>query len=279
MFQILEVYKNVKKLPLKIKENRMKKNFILGLISFFAFSLSAITPEEVLEKARTQANIETMASDADINIQQPIGRTIEVLSMRQYTGKDANGAQSSMIIFLGPAKHKGTRFLMIERKDGSNNQQVFLPSLGKSRRIATEAEGSNSFFGTDFSYNDIAFMSRATSLDVHKFLPEEKYNGIDCYVIESSPKNKNDAYSKSISKIEKSSNHLLCAEFYDKKGKATKMIELLDYKKVDDVDTPMSVKMTTYSTSTATVILIKNIKYGIKIPPRIFTTRYLETGK
>ncbi|MEL3909135.1 MAG: outer membrane lipoprotein-sorting protein [Treponemataceae bacterium] len=257
----------------------MKKFFIMILTSFLTFSLVAANPEEILEKARTQTSIKTMASDADINIQQPIGRTIEILKVRQYTGKDANGAQSSMIIFLGPAKHKGTRFLMIERKDGSNNQQVFLPSLGKSRRIAAEAEGNNSFFGTDFSYNDIAFMSRAINLDTHKFLPEENYKGVDCYVIESTPKNKKESYSKSISKIEKATNLLLCAEFYDKKGQAAKLIELLDYKNVDSIDTPMNVKMTTYSTSTATVISIKNIKYGLKIPPRVFTTRYLETGR
>lgn len=257
----------------------MKKMISIVVAALMMFSVAAVTPEEVLEKARTQTTVKTMASDVEVNIQAPIGNTIEILKLRQYTGKDANDLQSSMMIFMGPPKHKNTRFLMIERADGSNDQRVFLPSMGKSRRIATEAEGNNAFFGTDFSYNDIAFMSRSISLDTHTFLPEETYNGIECYVIESVPKNKKDAYSKSICKIAKSNNLLLRAEFFDKKGKAVKLIELLNYKNIDGIDTPMDVKMTTYATQSSTVISIKKIQYGLKIPSTVFTTRYLETGK
>lgn len=258
----------------------MKKLFLTVIFAvLMAFTLSAVTPAEVLEKARTQANIKTMASEADVNIQQPVGKTIEILKLRQYVGKNANGLQSTMIIFRGPAKHKGTRFLMIERKDGSTDQRVFLPSLGKSRRIAAESEGSSSFFGTDFSYNDMAFMSRNVNLDEHSFLPEENYNGEDCFVIQSIPKDKKEAYSKSVCKVAKKDYRLLCAEFYNKDGEAVKLIECLDYESINGVMTPMNLKMTTKTTNTSTVISIKNIQYGLTIPNEIFTTRYLETGR
>lgn len=261
------------------KENKMKK-LLLGFAAVIAASvLCALTPEEVLEKARTQTSVKTMASDAQVDIQKPIGTSIEILNLREYTGKNSGGQQATMIMFTGPAKYKNTRFLMIERKDNTTDQRVFLPSMGKSRRIAAESEGSSSFFGTDFSYNDMAFMSRSVSLDTHKFLKDENYAGLDCYVIESTPNNKKESYSKSVSKVSKSDNRLLCAEFFDKHGKAVKFIELLDYKTVDGVITPMSIKMTTYATKSSTVISIKKIKYGLTVPPAVFTTRYLETGK
>lgn len=257
----------------------MKKLIANFIAVIMASAMFALTPEEVLEKARTQTSIKTMASDAQVDIQKPIGTSIEILNLREYTGKDAQGQQATMIMFTGPAKYKNTRFLMIERKDDTNDQRVFLPSMGKSRRIAAEKEGSSSFFGTDFSYNDMAFMSRGVSLDNHQFLDDEKYAGVDCYVIESTPKNKKESYSKSVSKISKVDNRLLCAEFFDKHGKAVKFIELLDYKVVDGVATPMNIKMTTYATKSSTVISMKQIKFGLNIPTAVFTTKYLETGK
>lgn len=258
----------------------MKRFFSVIVFTFLALNFWATTPEEVLENARTKTNIKTMASEAQVNIQKPIGTTIGQLLLRQYTGKDVNNRNASMIIFLGPAKYKNTRFLMIERDNGSNDQRVFLPSMRKSRRIAAEAEGKSAFFGTDFSYNDIAFMSRAIKLDNHKFLPDEKYSGEDCYVIESVPKDqKESSYAKTVSKIAKSTNLLLCATFYDKDNNEAKFIELLDYKNVNGIETPMNVKMTTYSTKSSTVISIRQIKYNLPIPAGVFTQRYLETGR
>lgn len=257
----------------------MKKLFLTTTLSLLALGLFAITPAEVLDNARTQTNVKSMASQAQVNIQQPIGNTIEILELIQYAGKNANGLQSTTIEFRKPAKYKNTRFLMIKRENGTSDQRVFSPSLGKSRRVAAESEGSQSFFGTDFSYNDMAFMTRGINLDNHSFLPEEEYKGNICYVIQSLPKNKKEMYSKSICKVTKDTNQLLCAEFYDKNGVAVKFIELLDYENKDGVMTPMNIKMTTYKTNTSTVISIKNIKYGIKIPNKIFSTRYLETGR
>lgn len=258
----------------------MKKFYsMIVLLTLFAFSLSAQTASEVMDKARTQTSVKSVISRAEVNIQQPAGTTIEILSLDQYSGKNDKGLQSTMIIFKGPAKHKGTRFLMIERKNGSNDQRVFLPSLGKSRRIASESEGSSAFFGTDFSYNDMSFMTRSVALDTHTFLPEETYKGEACYVIESVPNDKSETYSKSVCRVTKATNRLLTAEFFNKEGKAIKLIEFLDYKKIDTIMTPMNVKMTTYSTNTSTVISIKDIIYGKKIPAKIFSIRFLETGR
>lgn len=256
----------------------MKKLLSLILTFSVCFALHALTPEEVLEISRTQTSIDTMASEAQVSVQRPVGTTIEMLSLREYTGYDASNQQANMIVFNAPAKYKNTRFLMVTRKDGSMDQRVYLPSMGKSRRVTAETEGSGSFFGTDFSYSDIAFLSRAVALDTHTFLDEEEYNGKECYVIQSIPKTA-EGYAKCINKISKADNMLQTAEFYDKTGKLVKRLEFLDYKDVSGVLTPFTVKMTTLATNTATVISIKKIEYGLKIPTAVFTTRYLETGR
>ena len=38
-------------------------------------------------------------------------------------------------------------------------------------------------------------------------------------------------------------------------------------------------KLSTVKTNTSTIITIKKIEYGMKIPEYVFTQKYLETGK
>ncbi|MEW5815538.1 MAG: outer membrane lipoprotein-sorting protein [Spirochaetota bacterium] len=49
---------------------------------------------------------------------------------------------------------KGTGFLNLEHTNGANDQWLYLPALGKIRRIAASGRGG-SFTGSDFTYADI----------------------------------------------------------------------------------------------------------------------------
>ncbi len=257
----------------------MKKIVLIVFSFMFVFGVSfAQTPEEIIQSVRGQTTINNIGAEAEITIQRA-GKTMEVIKMIQYTSKDASGLQRTMIILKAPAKYKNTRFLMRELKNGVTDQRVFFPALGKTTRIVAESSGNEAFLGTDFSYNDMAFMERDPSLDSYRMLPEETYKGKKCYVIEALPKNKAFFYAKTIIKVEKSKKLLMTAEFFDKSGKKVKQIELLNYKEIDGVNTPYDVKMTTFATNTASIISMKKIKFGLEIPEKIFTTKYLETGK
>lgn len=256
------------------------KKMILIIVSTVVFCgvLFSETADEILRKARTKSSVNSVATRSKMEIQKN-GAAINILVIDQYSSKDKDGLQRALIGFREPANAKGTRFLMLKKANGSTDQRIFLPGLGKTRRIASESEGDESFMGTDFSYNDVSFMDRDISLDAHSVLREEEYNGKQCYVIESIPKDKKYAYSKIIQWIEKQAHIFLKGEFYDKKNRLEKIMELSDYKEVNGIMTPFTTKLSSVKVNTSTVVHIEKIQYNINIPDKLFTYKYLETGK
>lgn len=251
---------------------------VIMLAASLGSFLFAETAEEIINKARTKSSVNSVATRSKMEIQKG-GTTINILVIDQFSSKDAKGLQRTFIGFREPANVKGTRFLMLEKAGGAMDQRIFLPAAGKVRRIAAESAGNESFMGTDFSYNDVSFMERKTSLDTYTILRKEELDGKTCFVIEAVPKDKKYSYSKVIMWIEKENNILLKAEFYDSKDRIEKFMELSDYKDVAGILTPHTTKLSTVKVNTSTIIHIEKIQYGTKIPEKVFTQKYLETGK
>lgn len=262
------------------------KTSSLYVLLFFVFTnvfiansfLHSQNAKEIVKKAKTQVDLSTLGTRAKMYIQKD-GKTLNIMVIDQYSSKDKNGLQRTLIDFKEPANAKGIRFLMQAKKDGSMDQRIYLPSLKKVKRIAAESDGSESFMGTDFSYNDVSFLSRNAEQDTFTFLPDANIDKKNCYVIEGKPKDSSYSYSKTVLFITKEDSTMLKAEFYNKDGKVIKILELSNYKKVQGVNTPMQTKLSTIATKTSTIIELQKVNYGMKIPEKVFTTKYLETGK
>lgn len=252
--------------------------FFAALIIYSAAGLAAEdSPETIVKAARTQAAITSIGTRAKMEIQKG-GTTLNELVVDQYSLRESNGNQRSFLEIKAPANVKGTRFLMIA-KNGSVDQRIYLPSLGKIRRITGTTEGTESFLGTDFSYNDLAYMERDSSLDTYRMLTEDSHNGALCYVIEAKPKDTKSEYAKTHVWIEKDTNRFVKTEFFDAKETRVKIIEISDYRIIQGINTPMVTKMTTLAADTSTVIRILKMQYNMQIPDKVFTPRYLEQGR
>ena len=256
----------------------MKKNIFLCLMVLCPILLFSQNAKEIVKKAKTQVDLSSLGTRAKMQIQKD-GKTLNILLIDQYSSKDKNGFQRTMIEFKEPAIAKGTRFLMQEKKDGTMDQRIFLPSLKKVRRIATENDGSESFMGTDFSYNDVSFMTRDADRDDFVLLEEQTIEGKECYAIEGKPKDVGYSYNKTVLFISKQDNMILKVEFYNKENVLVKILELSNYKKIQNVLTPMQTKISTLATNTSTIIELQKVSYGMRIPEKVFTTKYLETGR
>lgn len=248
----------------------------LLLIYNSATLFAAETPESIMKSTRSTATIESIGTRAKMEIQRN-GTTLAELLVDQYSLRQENN-QRTFLEIKSPANVKGTRFLMIA-EGGTVDQRIYLPSLGKVRRITGESEGTESFLGTDFSYNDLSYMQRDSGLDTYQMLREEKYGDADCYVIEATPKETKSEYSKTHIWVEKASKQCVKIAFYDKKDTLTKILEMSNYETSQGIATPMITKMTTLATNTATVIRIVKMQYNMTIPEKIFTPRYLEQGR
>jgi hypothetical protein len=195
----------------------------------------------------------------------------------QYSKDGPNGSRT-VIVFQSPATVAGSRFLTMDNASGGEDRWIFLPSLGRIRRIAASESGSN-FMGTDFSYDDMSAMDRDIALDTHSILREEELNGVICYVIQSIPRDSSFAYSKTITWVGKNNNLVYKSEMYDRRGTLAKIMEMSGYREVQGRQTPMQTKLSTVAAGTFTTIFMDIIKYDDPIPEGIFTTSYLETGR
>jgi outer membrane lipoprotein-sorting protein len=230
----------------------------------------------IVERSRNRIQAATTSTRSRMVLTAKDGTTSE-RAIDQYSKDGANGHRK-IIVFQRPASVANTRFLTLENPGKNDDQWIFLPSLGKVRRIAS-GEGSNSFMGSDLSYDDLSAMDRKPSLDTHRILREETVAGNACYVIESTPKDASFQYSKMVQYIDKVTfvNHK--TELFDKRGTLVKTLETSELKDVQGRLTAMKTKMTTAATGTSTTIIVDIIKYDDPIPEGVFTTNYLETGR
>jgi len=140
-----------------------------------------------------------------------------------------DGLRRVLARFTEPPDVAGTGFLVLEVKDGDDEQHLYIPALKKVRRISSSQKGG-SFMGSDFSYDDL--QSHDVSESDNKILREEKYKNMDCWVVESVPKKGTDTqYSKALRWIRKKDYVPIRLEMF-KKGDPNKLHKLMQTYKI-----------------------------------------------
>jgi outer membrane lipoprotein-sorting protein len=252
----------------------------IALLAGIALGLYAQDALTIVRDSRDRIKADTVSTRSRMVIQAKSGSSTERL-IDQYS-KDGPKGKRTVIVFQRPETVAGTRFLTMENPGSADDRWIFLPGVGKVRRMAA-SEGSGSFVGTDFSYDDIASTSRGADLDTHTLLREESLNvegaATACYVIQSVPKDSSYQYSKMILWIAKDSKLTMKIELYDKRNTLVKVAEMSGLKEVQGRLNTTVTKMTTLAAGTSTTIFMDIIKYDDPIPETVFTKAYLETGR
>lgn len=188
-----------------------------------------------------------------------------------YT-KDYGKLVKNFIKFIEPKDIKGTGFLLWENETGDDTQYLYLPELGRARRIVSSQKNLR-FVNTDFTYEDM--QRRRPDKDEHKLLREEKYNGWTCFVVESLPKD-NSQYSKRVSWVDKESLVIVKTEFYDKKGNKSKIFKVNSLEKKSGIWTAMDTVMEDLKDRHKTTLKILEVNYNQGLDDNIFTIHNLE---
>jgi hypothetical protein len=197
---------------------------------FCASALFAQDAASVVDASRNRIKADTVFTRSRMELADKKGAiTRRVLEQRS---KDGPNGSRIVIEFFEPKSIAGTRFLTMENGSGGNDQRIFQPELGERVRRIAASQGSQSFMGTDLTYDDISSADRDVSLDTHTMLREESLNGIPCYVIESIPKDSKYQYAKMISWIGKDNKVTYKIELYNKKNVVVKTLETLELKDV-----------------------------------------------
>ncbi len=241
-----------------------------------AQSAATLGADEIVRSSRDRIQAKTVSTRSRMVITAKDGSETERL-VDQYSS-DEGSQTKTVVVFQKPASVAGTRFLTITNPGREDDRWIYLPALGKVRRIAA-SEGSSSFMGTDLSYDDVSSADRSVDADTHVLLRDETIDGKDSWVIESKPKDSGYQYSKMISWIEKSTRIARKIELYDRKGELVKVLEILKAEDKQGRLTPTVTRMSTVKAKTSTTIYVEIVKYDDPIPASVFTTKFLETGR
>ena len=131
----------------------MIKLFIIYSIQFFLLinNLSAQTGYELAKKLDNKDKPQNMTSRISMTLTNAKNKSRKNVMI----SKTANQNQKQMIWVLEPKSDRGMSFLKIEREDRKTEMRIWLPAFNKIRRINANRR-SNSFMGSDLSYEDLS---------------------------------------------------------------------------------------------------------------------------
>jgi outer membrane lipoprotein-sorting protein len=198
-------------------------------------------------------------------------RTMEILG-KTGTGDD----DMSLMRFLTPADVRGTAVLTIEATGRADDQWVYLPSLHKSKRIASNGR-TQRFAATDFTYEDLRSENFPANHYVKK--ADATVDNIACFVVEATPTDaESSGYSKRLLYVDKARFLVLKVEFFDKSAQLQKTLESRDWEQVQNLWRSRVSMMTDVQRHTKTGMRFTERQINPGFPDTTFTEANLERG-
>lgn len=179
----------------------------------------------------------------------------------------------SVVRFSAPPDLAGAGFLQIQNKDGDDDRYLYLPALGRSRRISGSLR-SSAFMGTDFSFADLDRRdlrdSQARNLGV------DKVGLSTCYLIDVVPRQGDTQYSH-VQMWVRTDNFLpLRMTMYDRANLHVKTFEAQEIRRVRGNWFISKSLMTDHKNSHSTLLVLQSIVVNVQIPDEEFSVRALE---
>ena len=134
----------------------------------------------------------------------------------------------SLTVFNRPRDVQGTAFLSFSHPIGADDQWLFLPALKRVKRISSSNK-SGPFMGSEFSFEDLS--SFEVEKYTYKYLSSDSINGLDSFVIEQYPVDKNSGYTRRIVWLDKIEYRVQKINFYDRKNSLLKTLTYANYQK------------------------------------------------
>jgi hypothetical protein len=241
---------------------------------------SALSARDMMQKNFFVSRIKSFKSDATMVLINDKGQTRERKSTT-WSVLQPNGIDSKLLVrFTTPADIQGTAFLQVEHIDGDDDEWIFLPALGKSRRLVANNK-KDSFVGSDFSYGDLSLPK--VDLFENRLLGAQPVDGQDCFMIESVPRNESTrtdlGYGRKVTWLRQDNFLETKVEYYDLSNRLLKTQLISNHKLLEPATQrwiALHREMTNQQTGHRTVFNFDKVEPGVPIADDLFTTRYLE---
>jgi hypothetical protein len=208
-------------------------------------------------------------------------RTLTLESKRGAGSRSEQPGDKVLTRFTYPDDIKGTSFLVWEHPDAEDERFLYLPSLGRVRRIAG-SEAQESFVGTDFTYEDIGGREfddyTYTLLDENASWRSPAGKVYPAYRLESTRKQANAKYPRVVSLITQDSFVVVSAQVFNRRNEQEKAYAVTRLERVQNIWTALEAEMSNLLERTRTTLRIQKIEYNVGLKDVDFSRRMLEAG-
>lgn len=192
--------------------------------------------------------------------------------------KDEN-REDRLFLFTFPPSVKGTGLLVYSYFDREEDRMwIYLPAVGKIKRVNLSTAGGGYFMGSDFTYSDLISAGRE-EFD-YVLVGDTKVNGEDCYLIRRTGKSKEIqrkyGYSRDEHFIRKSDFVPVKIVFYDLAGDLLKELSVKKVHAMGPYRYPSHVLMENKQTGHSSEIVFGDLQSPSDISDEYFTHRYLQ---
>jgi len=253
----------------------LKTLIVATLLIVAGFGANAqLTGKEIVEKAYNRATGDDQTSTLTMTLTNKQGKQ-RVRKISQFT-IDLGDIEKSIMFFQSPADVKNTSFMSWSYdSDKSDDQWIYLPALKKTKRISSDSK-SDYFMGSDFTYDDLG--DRKLEADTHKLLREETVDGKDCYVVESTSKDEDYMYSKTVTWIIKDNFIGYKKEFYDEDEDLLKILSIKEYEEISGIFVITNSEMKNVQKDHKTSMVLNDAKINTGVSASKFTERMMTRG-
>src|SRR5262245_13050581 len=191
-------------------------------------------------------------------------RALTLLALRGGTGRPVP-ADRTLVRFTYPTDIKDTTFLVWEQPKGDAERFLYLPALGRVRRIVA-SQAQESFVGSDFTYEDIGgrqFDDYAyTLLDA----PGAVWTGPDApkhpvYTPEHGNRDANARFPRVVSLVRQDNFVVVHADVHNQRNELQKTFDVVRLEKIDGYWTTLELRMVDALERTHTDLVVEQAEY------------------
>ncbi|MEE9336714.1 MAG: outer membrane lipoprotein-sorting protein [Methylococcaceae bacterium] len=198
-------------------------------------------------------------------------------SLKLKTLEIIGEGDKSLTIFDSPRDIKGTAFLSFTHALVADEQWLYLPALKRVKRISSSNK-SGPFLGSEYAFEDLTSFEIAKY--AYKYLKDEVVDGIDCFVIELTPKYEHSGYTRQISWVDKKRYIMTKTEYYDRKEALLKTQLFKNYKQyLNQFWRAGEQLMTNHQNGKSTALLWDNYEFKTGLTNRDFDKNTLKRAR
>lgn len=198
-----------------------------------------------------------------------------LLRLRLLEGRDDD--HKTLLLFDHPTDVKGTVLLTHAHRGREDDQWLYLPALKRVKRIVA-AQKAGAFMGSEFAYEDISGQSLARY--TYKYVRDEVYEGLDCFVIERYPVDKDSGYTRQVAWVDKTAYRLWKVEYYDRRPALLKTLTMSQYAPyLGQYWRPGALRMENHQSGKSTLLLLTNYRFRTGLRDSDFHPSVLEQAQ